>query len=168
GTAQHRFGTGQGGVGVDELGGRIDRAAGFTRVAVLVFGVAVRAFALDVAVWQEHALDRVVELLDRLAVDEAGLFQAGVDLLGEFDVLGRMGGMPVVEGDVKAIQILGTFGGVPGHELFRRDAFRLCLEHDGRAVRVVSAPEVHGVPRHPPGPYPDSGLDLFHDAADAE
>ena len=44
--------------------GRVDAAAHLAVVAVLVLGVAVRALALDVAVRQEHVLDRVEELLD--------------------------------------------------------------------------------------------------------
>ena len=55
--------------GFFEIGRRIERAALLARVAVLVLRAAHRAFALDVAVGQEHLLHRVVELLDRPRVD---------------------------------------------------------------------------------------------------
>ncbi len=51
-------GTGQRRVGVDEVGRRVRGAADFARVAVLVLRTALRARALDVAVGEEHPLDR--------------------------------------------------------------------------------------------------------------
>jgi hypothetical protein len=41
-------------------------------------------------------------------------------------------------------------------------------EHDGRAVRVVGADEMHLVALHPLEPHPDIGLDVFHDVPDVE
>ena len=74
--------------GVDQIGGRIGGAAGLARVAVLVFGVALWAFAANESVGKEHLLDRVVELLDGAHLDEAGILQGPIDALGEGPVLG--------------------------------------------------------------------------------
>ena len=54
------------------------------------------------------------------------------------------------------------------HQLLRRDAFGLGLEHDRRAVRVVGADEVHRVALHALEAHPDVGLDVLHDVADME
>ena len=53
-------------------------------------------------------------------------------------------------------------------ELLGRDAFRLGLEHDRRAVRVVGADEMHLVALHALEAHPDVGLDVLHDVADVE
>jgi hypothetical protein len=60
----HRHRARQRGVWVLQIGGGIDGAAGFAGITVLVFRAALGALALDVAVGQEHALDRIEELLD--------------------------------------------------------------------------------------------------------
>ncbi|MNC86146.1 hypothetical protein D3C83_17840 [compost metagenome] len=76
--------------------------------------------------------------------------------------------MPVVEGDVEALQVFRPLGGDARHELARRHAFRLRLEHDGRAVGVVGAHEVHLVAAHALESHPDVGLDVLHDVPDVE
>jgi hypothetical protein len=81
--------------------------------------------------------------------------------------------MPVVEGDVEAVQVFRAAGGDAGHEFLRRDAFLLGRDHDRRAVGVVGADEVHdpllaGVDLHSLITDPDVGLDVFHDVADVE
>jgi hypothetical protein len=168
GGLQHRRGARQRRIGVDQLGGRVDRTAHFAGVAVLVLGAALGALALDVAVGQEHALHRVVELLDRLAVDQPGAIETTVDVLRELGVLGRVGRVPVVEGDVKAVQVLLAPGGDAFHQLLGGQSFSLGLEHDRRAVRVVGADEMHGVALHALEAHPDVGLDVLHDVADME
>ncbi len=108
---------GQRRVGVDEVGRRVGRAAVLAGVAVLVRRAALGAGALDVAVGQEHRLDRVVELLDRLGVDEAARVEPTVDVLRQLDVLGRVGRVPVVEADVEAVEVLRPGRRDPGDEL---------------------------------------------------
>ena len=165
---QQRPGTGEGGVGVDEVGRRIDLAAHLAVVAVLVLGVAVGAFALDVAVGQEHVLLGVEELLDGARLDQAVGLQVAVDLLREFVVLGRIGAAPVVEGDVEAVEVGLAAGRDIGHELLRRLAGLFSRDHDRRAVRIVGTDEVDLGARHSLEPHPDVGLDVFHDVADVE
>ncbi len=155
-------------VRVDQVGGRVNRAADLAGVAVLVFGVALGAFALDVAVGQEHALDRIVELLDGARFDQVLGFQGAVDVLRQRNVFRRVGRVPVVKADVKAVQILGALGRVARNQRLRRDAFLFGLQHDRRAVRVVSAHKVHRVARHSHRTNPDIGLDVLHDVADVE
>ncbi|MDT4865334.1 hypothetical protein FQZ97_1001300 [compost metagenome] len=130
--------------------------------------MALGAFALDVAVGQEHALDRVVELLDGAGLDQALGLQRAVNVVRQRDVLGGVGGMPVVETDVEAVQVLRAFRGVAGDQRLRRDAFFFRLQHDRRAVRVIRTHEVHRVARHSHRTNPDIGLDVLHDVADVE
>ena len=76
--------------------------------------------------------------------------------------------MPVVEADVKAVEVLLALGADARDQLLRRDAFGLGLEHDGRAVRVVGADEMHLVALHALEAHPDVGLDVLHDVADVK
>ena len=165
---QHRFRAGQCRVRIDQVGRRIHRTAVFARVAVLVLGAALGALSLDVAVGEKHVLHRIVELLDRLVVSEARGSELAVDVLRQFGVLGRIGRMPVVEADVKSVQILLALGADAPDQLLRRDAFGFRLEHDGCAVCVVGADEVHFMALHALESHPDIGLDVLHDMADVK
>ena len=168
GTAQFRPRAGQHGIGLDQVGRRIGRAADLAVVAVLVLRATLRAGALDVAVGQEHALHGIVELLDRARFDEAFGLQRAVDRLRQLDVLGRIGRVPVVEADVEAVEVARPRGAHVGDELLRRLTGPLGRDHDRRAVRVLGADEVHGVAAHLLESHPDVGLDVLHDVADVE
>ena len=168
GGLHQRLCAGQRRVWVDQIGGRVDDAADLACVGILVFRVAVRAFALDVAVRQEHGLHRVVELLDRLDVDESRGLQPEVDVLGKRRVLRRVRGIPVIEPDMKAIEISRPVRRDACDQRLGRDALGLGLEHDRRAVRVVGADEMHGVAAHPLEADPDVGLDVLHDVPDVQ
>ncbi len=174
---EHGRGAGEDRERVDQFGWLVGGAADFAVVAVLVLGVAYRALALDVAVGQEHALDRIVEAVDGLGDDQAGIAQLAVDALREFDVFGRIGGIPVIEGDMEAIEILRAAGGDLGHEFLRRDVFFFGSDHDRRAVRIVGADEMHfaflaalriAFALHSLEADPDVGLDVLHHVADME
>ena len=91
------LGAGERGVGVDQVGRRVDDAAVLAGIRVLILRVAVRTFALDVAIGQEHALHRIEELLHRLHIDEIRFPQSAIDLLRQLGVLRRMRRVPVVE-----------------------------------------------------------------------
>ena len=97
GRLQHGLRARQRRIRVDEVRWRIDRSANFACVAVLVFRAADGAGAPDVAVRQEHRFDRIVELIDRLRVDESCAFEPAVNILRQLDVFGRIGRMPVIE-----------------------------------------------------------------------
>jgi len=165
---QHGFGARQGREGLDQVGGGIHRAADLAVVAVLVLGVAFGAFALDEAIWQEHVLLGVEELLDHPGLDQAGGLQVQVDLLRQFVVFGRIGAVPVVEGDVEAVEVGLAAGRDVGHELLRRLAGLLGRDHDRRAMGVVGPHKVHLVAQHALHPDPDVGLDVLHDVTDVE
>jgi hypothetical protein len=94
--------------------------------------------------------------------------QRAVDALCQRVVLRRVGGVPVVEADMKAVQRGLAAGRDVGHELLRRLARRLGRDHDRRAMRVVGADEVHLVPAQPLEAHPDVGLDVLHDVPDVE
>ena len=79
-----------------------------------------------------------------------------------------MGRMPVIEADLKPVQIFGPFGGKLGHQLLGRNAFSFRLKHDRRPVRVVGADEMNFVTAQPLEPNPDVGLDVFHDVTNME
>src|ERR1700722_10786478 len=76
--------------------------------------------------------------------------------------------MPVVEADVKAAQVLRPPRCDSRDELLRSDSFRLCLEHDRRAMRIVGAHEMHLIPEHSLEAHPDIGLDVLHDVPDVK
>jgi hypothetical protein len=151
-----------------QFGRGVNGAAVFAGVTVLVLGAAVGALALDVAIGEEHALHGVVELLDRLRIDEAGAFQAAKDALRELGVLRRVRRMPVVVGDMEAVEILAAAACDVGDEGFGRLPGLLGGEHDRRAVCVVGAHEMHGVSVHALETHPDVGLDVLHDVADVK
>ncbi|MNT47446.1 hypothetical protein D3C72_1841610 [compost metagenome] len=135
--------------------------------------MALRALALDVAVGQEHALDRVEEAVDGFCDDQARIAQLAVDRLRQVDVFRRIGRIPVIEGDMEAIEVLGAAGRDVGDELLRRDAFLFGGDHAGRAMRIVGAHKVHftagcAIALHSLEPDPDIGLDVFHDVANVK
>ena len=149
-----------------ELCRAVDRTAGLAVVAVLVLGAAFGALALDEAIGQEHVFVGVEELLDDARADQSGTLQIEVDGLRKLVVLGRVGGVPVVEADLKSVQIRLAAGRYVGYKLLRRLAGLLGGDHDRRAVRIVGADEVHKVTRHPLVPNPDIGLDVLHHVTD--
>ena len=164
----HRRGPGEGGVRVFQLGGGVHRAAAFAAVAVLVFGTALGAGALDEAVGQEHLLFGVEKLLDGLGGDQPVGLEGAVDVLGQLVVFGAVGAVPVVKGDVEAVQVGLAPGGDVGHKLLGRDARLFGGNHDGRAVRIVGTHKMHLVPLHALKTHPSVGLDVFHDVANVE
>ena len=89
-------------VWTDEVGRRVQRAAVLAGVAVLILGAAFRAFAADIAVRQEHFLDRVEELLDRLGVDQPGVAELAIDVMRQREIGRRVGAAPVIEAEMKA------------------------------------------------------------------
>src|SRR5690606_30530704 len=151
-----------------QFGGRIGRAAGLAVVAVLVGRAAARADALDVAVGQEHRLDRVVELLDRAAFDVAACLERAVEALGQFPVLGRVGGVVAVEVDAEVGDVALLAGLETLDEVLGRDAGLLRGEHDRRAVGIVGADEVDGAARQAARAHPDVGVDVADQVADVQ
>ena len=151
-----------------QVGRRVDGAADLAGVAVLVLRAAFGALALDIAVGQEHALDGIEELLDRAHVDQPLVAQRQIDRLRQFGVLGRVGAVPVVEGDVEAVEVLAPAGGDAGDEFPGRLAGLFGGDHDRRAVGVVGTDEAHVCAPHALEPHPDIGLDVLHDVADVE
>src|SRR3546814_10654381 len=95
GVPEHRGGAGNRRFRVFQVGRCVGSAAFFTVVAVLVFGAAFRARALDEAVGQEHVLFRVEILGDRTGGDVPSVTQLQVDLARQltvfFGVSGEIG-----------------------------------------------------------------------------
>ena len=174
GVFQHRRGARQGRVGVFQIGGRVDRAAAFAVVAILVFGTALGAFALDEAVGQEHVFLGVEKLLDGFALDQRAALclgqvtQVAVNLLRQGVVLWGVGAVPVVKANVKPIQVLLAASSDVGDKLLRREAGFFSGDHDGRAVGVVSADKVDRMALHSLVAYPNIGLDVLHHVPNVE
>ena len=166
--ADFRTGTRQRRIGIHHFHRRVDGRALFAVVAVLVGSTAAGAGALDETVGEEHALDRVVVLLDFLRVDEARLLEAAVYLLAQFVVFRRIRAVPVVEADMEAVEILLSSRGDFCDESLRGDAALLGGDHDRRAVDVVGTHKMHFVAGHSLMAHPDIRLDVFHDVAHVE
>ena len=127
----------------------------------MVFGTALGAFALDVAVGQEHLLRGIVELLD-LARGDVLVFELVIERFGELLVLAGVGGVVVVERDVEFLEIALMAFEEAGDELLRFHPGLLGGEHDRRAVGVVGADVGHLVTLHALEAHPDIGLDVAH------
>ena len=166
--AHFRRGTGDDRTRFLQIGRRIGSATHFAVVAVLVGAAAVRADALDVAVGQEHALGRVVELRHRTAADVAGRFQLQVELLGQRLVGRRIGRVVVVEGHAEGGEVTFVAGLDVGDESFRGDPGLFRGQHDRRAVGVVGADEPGLAAAHSPRTHPDVGLDVADQVAQVQ
>ena len=123
----HRLGAADGGIGVDQFGGRVSGAADFAVIAVLVRSAALRAGALDEAVGQEHALFRVIQLGDLFFEDIAGGLIALEDQLGVVAVLFAMGAVIVIKADQEVGKIGLVLPFYIGNLSLRRDAVLLSL-----------------------------------------
>src|SRR5690606_39700316 len=60
------------------------------------------------------------ELVDGARLDQVVGFEIAVDVLGQLVVLGRIGAVPVVKGNMETVEVLLAPGGDIGHELLRR------------------------------------------------
>lgn len=158
--AQLGRGAGNHRLGLLQLGRRIGRATDFAVVAVLVGAAAVGADALDVAVRQEHALGRIVELRHRAAADMAGGLELGVEGFGEFAIDRRIGRIVVIEGHPERGEIALMAGLDVGDEGLWRDARLFGRKHDRRAMGVIGADEPGLVAAQPARAHPDVGLDI--------
>jgi hypothetical protein len=103
-----------------QIGRRVGGAAVFAVVAVLVGRAAIRADALDVAVGQEHALRRIVELRDAAPRDVAARIERGVDRFGQLAIGRRVGRVVVIEGDVEIGEVAFVLRLDRGDELLGR------------------------------------------------
>ena len=168
GVAHLRGGPGQHRLRLLQVGRRVGGAADLAVVAVLVRRPAIGADALDVAVGQEHALGRVVELGHVAPRDVAAGLEARVELLGQFAVRGGVGRVVMVERHAERGEVALMAGLHAGDEGFGRDPGLLGGEHDRRAMGVVGAHVVHRVPAHAPRPHPDVGLDVADQVAQVQ
>ena len=108
-------------------------------------------------------------MIDGLGRDQVGIVaQAAVDFLRELMVFRTVGRAPVVEADMKAIQMLLPARRDARDEFLRRDICLLGSDHDRRAMRIVGADEMHLMALHALIADPDIGLDVLHDVADME
>jgi hypothetical protein len=78
---------GQRRVGIDQVGRLVRLTAHLARVAVLILGMTVRAFAFHVPIGEEHVLHGVEELLDGFFVRQARFSEIPEDQLRELGVL---------------------------------------------------------------------------------
>ena len=161
GARQHR-------VRILKLGRRVRRAAVLAYIAILVLRAAFRTLALDVAIGQEHVLDRIEELLDRLGVDQVRGFEAPVNALRQLDIFRAVRRVPVVETHVETLVVALMRLADAADQLLGTHAFCFRPEHDCRAVRVVGADEMHRMSLHALEAHPDVRLDVLHDVPEVE
>ena len=107
-------------------------------------------------------------MLNGFGGDETRRFEVSVNLLGQFVVFGAVGGVPIVEGNVKTIEVGLAAGCNVGHKLLGGDACFFGGNHDGCAMRVVGTYKMHFMTLHALRTNPDVGLDVFHDVTDVE
>ena len=100
-------------------------AALVAAVAVLVLGAALGAHALHEAVGQEHLALLAVELGTHARRERAAPLHRGENLLRKILVLGGVGGVVVVERDLKVGEVLQVRLVAARDERLRRDAQRL-------------------------------------------
>src|SRR5690606_22125615 len=140
----YRSSAGDGRFRVDQIHGRVSGAAFFTVIAVLVFGFALGTGAFDIAVREEEIFLRVISLGNVARGDMAVGFQAIVNQIGKLAVFLGVGGVKVIEVDMKIPRYrLVIFFNV-GDMLFRRDALFFSFKHDRGAVGIVGA-KIQGV-----------------------
>ncbi len=92
--------------GIAQFFRTVGRATLVAAVAVLTLGSALRTRTLNEAVRQKHLAMFAVKLGRRLLGDEALLFRGKIDLLRKRLVLGRIGRIVIVEGDLEIGKIL--------------------------------------------------------------
>ena len=79
-----------------------------------------------------------------------------------------VGRMPIVEANIKAIQILLATRGDVGNKLLRSHARFFCGDHNRRAMRIVGAYKMNFISAHAHKAHPDIGLNVFHDVTNME
>src|SRR5690606_13448859 len=154
-------GAGDGRTGIDQLGGAVGGATGFAVVAVLVFGLALGAGALDEAVGQEQVLFGIIGLGDGAGGDMAPVATGLVDVLGQHLVFVGMGRVIVVELDQEVGEIPAVVGIDLIDQFLGADAHLLGFEHDGGAMGVVGTDIGALLAAHFLEANPDVGLDVF-------
>ena len=107
-------------------------------------------------------LDRIERLFDGAFRDMAGGLELLVDKLRQLVVLGRVGGVIVVERHAEVGEVARVLGVHTFDELLGRDAFLRGTQHHRRAVGVVGADVMAFVPAQFLEPHPDVGLDVLH------
>ena len=164
----HRRGTGDRRAGIDQLSRGIGGATGFAVVAVLVFGLALGAGALNEPVRQEHVLFRIERLGNLAGGDVAVFLQLAIDVFRELAVLFGVGGVIVVEADVKTTEILLVLVPDTINQVFGRDAFPLGTEHNGSPMSIVRANVVAVLATHFLIAHPDIRLNVFQQMAQVD
>jgi hypothetical protein len=76
--------------------------------------------------------------------------------------------MPIVKGNVKAIEVRLSACSNVSYKLLRGDASFFGCNHDGRAVRIVGTHKMDLVALHALRTNPNVCLDVFHDVTDVE
>ncbi len=123
---------------LDQFRRAIGGTTGLAIITILARCFAFRAGAGDVAVGQEQLFFRIEQLLDRTPGNMAITVQCLVDAAGEGAIFFRMGGVVIVEVNMKINKVLLMLLLYLINQLLRGNATLLGAEHDGGAVGVVS------------------------------
>ena len=155
----------RGAYGAAKLLGGVGAAALVAAVAVLSLGAALRACALHEAVGEEHLAVLAVELGRLPRGHGAALLHRGEDALAAGLVLGRVGGIVVVERNLEVGEVLQMRRVAARDQLFGRDALVARADHDGSAMGIVSADVQAFVAAHLLEAHPEVGLNVLHEMA---
>ena len=153
---------------IDELCRAVMMAAAATIVARFVGRTAIGTLASHETVGQERADLRIKELLDIALLDQSRLANRLPNLCAERPVLRAVRAAVVVEFDIERgkVALVGLLH--PGDEFLFAAPRLPRANHHRRAMRVVgthvNAPVAHQLLE----PYPDIGLDVFHQMANVD
>ena len=134
----------------------------------MVLGMAIRAFALDIPIWQKHLLNRIIELFHRAFGNQILCLELPVDILARLLILRRIGGVKIVKLDMKSIEISFMLLPYTLYQLPRCNTLLLGAKHNWRTVRIISAHIMYLVCLHFLKTYPDIRLDVFHQMAEMD
>ena len=150
---------------ITKLGRGIGRTAVLAVVAVLVGRATVGAGPLDVAIGQEHRLDRIVQLGNGTLRNRARGEQATVDQFDQGFVLSRVGRVVVIERDPEFDEIGFVSTLDRSNVIFRRESCFFGRQHDRRAMCIVGADEMGDSTVQALCPHPNVGLDIAQQVA---
>ena len=165
GLFHHRGGAGDRGIRIFQVSRAIGGTAHLAVIAILIRGAAIGTLALDEPIRQEHLFLRVEILFDLFAVDITAVAQTGIDQFRQLAVLGRVGGMEIIETNVEGGKIGTVFLVGLRDQCLRRDAQLVGIEHDRGAMGVIGTDIGTAVPLHSLEADPYIGLNVFHQVA---
>ena len=153
--------TGELACGMDEIGGTIGSTTLLARIAVLVGGMTLGACASHEAVGQKHAGHGIVELLDLARCHKPTGPQRLPHFTAALPIGLAIGATVVIEGDLKACKVGEVSLSHSSDQILFAATLGPRANHDGRAMRVISAEIDRAMAAELLEPHKDVGLNVF-------